>query len=113
MGSQPGIGLPRASVIGAPLSSKLLVSAITPLKAADQAARLVWLMDNWPRVALSLRAVVNKSRRCQSFVGWLRKASEDQELIGKRVVWPKLVITTTLPVHFCHEGRSSMPEGFQ
>src|ERR1035441_8374902 len=106
MGNQPGIGLPRASVIGVPLSSRLLVSAITPLKAADQAARLVWLMDNWPRVALSFRAVVNRSRRCQSLVGWVRKASEKKTLFEKRAVWPKLVIITPLPVHFCHEGRS-------
>src|ERR1019366_5224962 len=112
MGNQPGIGLPRASVIGVPVSSRLLVSAITPLKAADQAARLVWLMDNWPRVALSLRAVVNRSRRCQSLVGWVSKASENQTPFEKRAVWPKLVITTPLPVQVCQVARS-MPYGFQ
>src|ERR1035437_292364 len=109
MGSQPGTRLPLPSVIGAPPSSRLLVSAITPLKAADQAAKLGWLMDNWPRVALSLRAVVNRSRRRQSFVGWESKASENQTLFEKRVVWPKLVITTPLPVQICHVGRS-MPD---
>src|ERR1035438_7945736 len=106
MGSQPGTRLPRASVIGAPPSSRLLVSAITPLKAADQAARLVWLMDNWPRVALSLRAVVNRSKRRQSFVGWLNKASEKKTLFEKRAVWPMLVIITPLPVQVCQVERS-------
>ena len=52
-----------------------LVRTQTPLRTADQAARLVWLMDNWPRVALSLMPVVNRSSRRQSFVGSLRKAS--------------------------------------
>src|ERR1039458_9890573 len=106
MGNQPGIGLPRASVIGVPLSSRLLVSAITPLKAADQAARLVWLMDNWPRVALSLRAVLKRSKRRQSFVGWLKKASKKETLFEKRAVWPMLVITTPLPVQVCQVERS-------
>src|ERR1035441_2757439 len=106
MANHPGIGLPRASLIGSPVSSRLLVSAITPLKAADQAARLVWLMDNWPRVALSLRAVVNRSRRCQSLVGWVSKASEKKTLFEKRAVWPKLVIITPLPVQVCQVAKS-------
>jgi hypothetical protein len=37
---------------------KLLFSTVTPLNTADHAARLLllMLMDNWPRVALSLKA---------------------------------------------------------
>src|SRR5206468_10169217 len=41
----------------------------TPEKRADQAARLVWLIESRPRVALGCKAVVNRSSRRQSFVG--------------------------------------------
>src|SRR5512140_568199 len=65
-----------------PAGSRLLVSTMTPLKTADQAARLVWLTDNWPRVAFSLRVVVNRSSRCQSFVGWEKKESYQPTPVG-------------------------------
>src|ERR1017187_3870880 len=81
----------------------VLVSTRTPLKTADQAARLVWLTDNWPRVALSLRAVVKRSSRRQSFVGWAKKASLAQALKPTRLneSWPALVTTWPLPLHAC------------
>src|SRR5581483_1937485 len=70
-----------------------LVAAMTPSKIAAQAAKLVWLMDNCPRVALSLIAAVNRSKMAQSLVGCEIAASLTNIFPDHR---------RPFPVQFCH-----------
>src|SRR5215468_8774116 len=48
------------------LLETLLLRVRTPPRIADQAARLVWLIDICPRAALPLNAVVKRSRMYRS-----------------------------------------------
>src|SRR6266568_66704 len=91
-------------------SLTLLVTAMTPDKIADQPARPVWLTDNLPRAALSLKAVVNRSRMCQSLVGWVKAASRAPAYSGTRLVaiWPKFVTVWPFPVHVAQVRTSVM-----
>src|ERR1035438_5076685 len=59
-------------------STFVLASTSTPPNKADHAARLLLLMltDNWPRVALSLNAVLNKSNKSRSATGAALVASK-------------------------------------
>src|SRR6266404_2293648 len=92
--------------------------AMTPLNTADHDARFVWLTESRPRVALSLKAVVNISRSAQSFAGWVSSASYVQFVVAKLVGatangkifvsnWPRLTIIWPLPTQLLHTVRST------
>src|SRR5690349_17792056 len=100
-----------------------LGNTLTPLSTADQAARLVWLTESWPRPALSLSAVVKRSRICQSLVGAVKIASGTMVLapttVGAIILVRKvgdtilvsagLAMTTALPVHLAQLKRPWLP----